>query len=458
MAKKKLTPFEKAQRQFVQARLAETGLEASPETRQRFRQRFETLAAEKQGRTKLAQKLLPTGGPEERKGFKRMLATDMPARGDTGGTGSGSTSSYKVPTAKDITAGWQQAVKSGSYKVPTPATKAPTVSTQQTSTTSSKKSNQDTWSKVKGVWNNRRNNVIGKGFDIPGVDIMPKIQGIMNPLGGSKEITDWSPKNVTKEIGREIAEAAILVGPAAKVGSKFLSGATSVLKFGARQLGKSNPKLGDAVINKSGGVGKGPYGPSVPTSPVSAATSAGKSTAATRATTLRLNAKGGYGGKPYGPQVPASTKAPASLPKGTTNKFGGVGSKPYGPARPATTKPTTTKPAATKPASTKGPKISKADEAKIEAEFGKPKPADVAPKATTKKGPKISKADAEDIAYQAAQAKNRFPGATDKDMPFIQRLNRAQQAIENKSPGYQSYANWLKNSQTQATLARLRRK
>jgi hypothetical protein len=49
MAKKKLTPYEKAQRQFVRARLQETGKEKSPETRQQFRQRFDTLAAEKQG-------------------------------------------------------------------------------------------------------------------------------------------------------------------------------------------------------------------------------------------------------------------------------------------------------------------------------------------------------------------------------------------------------------------------
>ena len=452
MAKKKLTPFEKAQRQFVQARLAETGLEASPETRQRFRQRFETLAAEKQGRTKLAQKLLPTAAPEERKGFKRMLATELPARGDVGGGTGGTTPSYKVPTAKDITAGWQQAVKSGSYKVPTPATKAPTVSTQQTSTTSSKSKGN--------VFTNRRENIIGKGINYPGRRF---VEGITNPFGGSGPIKDFSVKGIAKVAGQELAEAATVVGPIAKVGSKLVQGTSAIGKFGWRQITKLAPTTGAKGVNRFGGVGKVPYGPSVPASPVSAAASAGKSTAATRATTLRLNAKGGYGGKPYGPQVPASTKAPASLPKSATNQFGGVGSKPYGPAKPAATKPAATKPATTKPstakpASTKGPKISKADEAKIEAEFGKPKLADVAPKATTKKGPKISKADAEDLAYQAAQAKNRFPGATDKDMPFIQKLNRAQQAIENKSAGYQSYANWLKNSQTQATLARLRRK
>ena len=427
MAKKKLTPFEKAQRQFVQARLAETGLEASPETRQRFRQRFETLAAEKQGRTKLAQKLLPTAAPEERKGFKRMLATELPARGDVGGgTGSGTTPSYKVPTAKDITAGWQQAVKSGSYKVPTPATKAPTVSTQQTSTTSSKSKGN--------VFTNRRQNVIGKGINYPGRSF---VEGVTSPFGKSGPIKDFSVKGIAKVAAEELGEASFSV-PASQVAKGGLRAGASVLKFGLKGLSRLLPKLGDASINKYGGVGKGPYGPSVPSapsSPVSAAVSAGKSTALPK-TNLRLNQKGGYGGKPYGPQVPASTKAPASLPKGTTNKFGGVGSKPYGPAKPAATKPAATKPAATKPAATK--------------------PSTAKPAST--KAPKISKADAEDLAYQAAQAKNRFPGATDKDMPFIQKLNRAQQAIENKSAGYQNYANWLKNSQTQATLARLRRK
>jgi len=416
MAKKKLTPFEKAQRQFVQARLAETGLEASPETRQRFRQRFETLAAEKQGRTKLAQKLLPTAAPEERKNFKRMLATDLPARSDTGGTGGGNTSSYKVPTAKDITAGWQQAVKSGSYKVPTPATKAPTVSTQQTSTTSSKSKGN--------VFTNRRQNVIGKGINYPGRTF---VEGVTNPLGGVGAIKDWSPKGLAKVAGQELSEAASVVSSAQLTGMG-LKAVTSVGrfavsgKFGLKNLLSRIPKLGDASINRSGGVGKVPYGPSVPpapsapASPVSAATSAGRSTAATRSTTLRLNAKGGYGGKPYGPEVPASTKAPTSLPKGTTNKFGGVGSKPYGPAKPAATKPAATKPAATKPAATK--------------------PATSKPAST--KAPKISKEDA--------------------DAQFMLSVQRAQRAIRDQTPGYQGYAKWLNNPETQATLRRLRRK
>ena len=426
MAKKKLTPFEKAQRQFVQARLAETGLEASPETRQRFRQRFETLAAEKQGRTKLAQKLLPTAAPEERKNFKRMLATDLPARGDAGGgTGGGTTPSYKVPTAKDITAGWKQAVKSGSYKVPTPATKAPTVSTQQTSTTSSKSKGN--------VFTNRRQNVIGKGINYPGRTF---VEGVTNPFGNVGAIKDWSPKGLVKVAGQELSEAASIVSSAQLTGAG-LKAVTSVGrfavggKFGLKNLLSRIPKLGDASINRSGGVGKGPYGPSVPpapsapASPVSAATSAGKSTALPK-TTLRLNAKGGYGGKSYGPQVPAATKPAATKPAAT---------------KPATTKPATSKPASTKPSS----RISET------LKGGDTKPASTKPA-------KTSKADAEDLAYQAAQTKNRFPGATEKDTKFINDLNRAQQAIENKSPGYEGYANWLKNPQTQATLRRLRRK
>ena len=117
------------------------------------------------------------------------------------------------------------------------------------------------------------------------------------------------------------------------------------------------------------------------------------------------------------------------------------GALPKGPKRPTGTKKPSTKTPSTKTPSTKTP--------------GRKLP-DTKPAST--KTEKVSKTDAEDVVYQAAQTKNRFPGATDKDKSFIDKLNRAQQAIENKSAGYQAYANWLKNPQTQATLARLRRK
>ncbi len=389
MAKKKLTPYEKAQRQFVQTRLTETGLEASPETRQRFRQRFETLASEKQGRTKLAQKLLPGEGAEERRSFKRMLATDMPARGGTGG---GATSSYKVPTAKDITAGWQQAVQSGSYKVPTPAKKVPVVSPPITKT-SSKGSN---------VFGNRRNNIIGQGINYPGRE---SIERFLNPLGGSGGIKDYSPKGIAKAAGQELAEAAILVGPVAK---KAIKGTAAIGKFGTNRLTRlfSRPGGGAFGTNRLGGVGKVPYGPTRPASPTGQlALGPGPTQAATSTVkaatvrTARLNTKGGVGGQPYGPQ------------------------RPYGPYLPpaATTKAATTKAATTK--TTPAKKTIKTKEEVV-----------------------------------VAKAQGKYPGATESDAKFLASVNRAQKAIEKQSEGYQAYAKFLKNPETQSRLAQLRRK
>ena len=453
MAKKKLTPYEKAQRQFVRARLQESGKEKSPETRQKFRQRFDTLAAEKEGRTRLAQKLLPGEGAEERRNFKRMLATDLPGRTGTGATDTGGTGTDVTGTggAGPVAVSWQEALRGG---IPASALNKSKTSSQTTTT-----SQTTTQTPVQGpnVFQNRRNNIIGQGINFPGRTV---VDSFANPLGGAGPITDWSAKGIAKVAGQELAEAAILVQPAARLAAGTLKATIAVGRFGLRTLGRLNPNLGQQGINKFGGVGKTQYGPSVPPAPTGPlalnvgsaarlnarggvgrkpygpnvpAASTGRAVTAQR--TARLNKKGGVGSKPYGPNVPAASSDKAtpllnSLRAGRINNQGGVGSKPYGPSAPAATKPAATKPATTKPATNKAP---------------------------ANKGPKKSKEQLEDEAYNVAQMKNRFPGATEKDAPFVARLTRAQEAIEKQSAGYQNYAKWLSNSQTQATIARLRR-
>ena len=74
MAKKNVTPYKKARREFVQSKLAAKGLEGTPEERAQFRQRFDVLAQTKEGRTKLAQRSLAGAPQEERVNYKRMLA------------------------------------------------------------------------------------------------------------------------------------------------------------------------------------------------------------------------------------------------------------------------------------------------------------------------------------------------------------------------------------------------
>jgi hypothetical protein len=194
MAKKKLTPYEKAQRQFVRARLQETGKEKSPETRQQFRQRFDTLAAEKEGRTRLAQKLLPGEGAEERRNFKRMLATDLPARKGTGATGTGATGTGATGTGGTgpVAKSWQEALRGG-----IPATKKTTTTTTSQTTTQSS-------TKGPNAFQNRRNNIIGQGINYPGRNFF---DSLANPAGGSGPITDWSAKGIAKVAGQEAKDA-----------------------------------------------------------------------------------------------------------------------------------------------------------------------------------------------------------------------------------------------------------
>jgi hypothetical protein len=417
MAKKKkdLTPYQQARRQFVQQRVEKRGVEGTPEQRAQYRKRFDVLASTVEGRGKIAQQL----GVEEPKAFRRMLATEMPSRSDLPTDTTGGGTQYKTPTAKEITAGWQQAVKSGSYKVPT--TKTQTKITQTVVTPTSSKSTGN-------AWTNRRSNIIGQGINYPGRNV---VEGIINPFGQKGPIKDFSPKGLAKAAGGEIAEAVALVGPGARVAAKGLQAGASVMKLGLRLTAKLLPKSKQSGTNRFGGVGKESYGPAVPPkeplaigpgpSPVSVAASAGKSNVVPRGARLRINTKGGVGGKPYGPQVPATT--PAAATKSATTKV---------TATKGSTKTTTTKGSTTRATTTK-----KSD-----------------PDA-----PKLARPEAEDdAAYALAQMKNRFPGMTEKDVPFIQGLNRAQQAIEKKSSGWESYAKWMKNPQTVATLRRLRGK
>jgi hypothetical protein len=403
MAKKKLTPYEQARRQFVQARVEQRGITGTPEERKQIRQRFDVLAQTKQGRTKIAQRALPNANPEERRDFKRTLATELPARKMGGTSNTSSTSSTPLSYSQSVTQAWQGAVKSGSYKVPTPPKKTAVTKTSTTSTSTPKTT-------VGSAFKNRRNNIIGQGINYPG---RTAIEGFMNPLGGKGPIKDFSAGGLAKAAAQEFGEAAIAVGstrPLSAVARK----ATGVVRFGLRNLGKLLPQTKQSGTNQFGGVGKTPYGPARENlSPL--ALNPGKPPVAPKPATTK----------------PASTKPASTKPAGTKgptvrfNKQGGVGSQKYGPAAPAksaTTKPATTKPATTRAASTKG-----ADSKPL-------KPSDDIP----------------------LNFPSTYRYATESDKPFLQQLNRAQQAIESNAPTAKNYATWLKNPKTQATLRRLK--
>ena len=434
MAKKKLTPYQQARRQYVQARVAQRGLEGTPEERANIRQRFDVLAQTKEGRTKIAQRALPNAPQEDRKSFKRMLATELPARnmggGGGGGGGGGETGGGKPKYAKTdaqaITKAWQGAVQSGTYKVPTPTYKKKDVTTQ-TSTTTPKTT-------VASAWANRRNNIIGKGINYPGRNI---VEAITNPFGSKGAITDFSPKGITKAAGMELAEAAVAV-PAARVAAGGLAAGKAGLKYGIGVLAKFLPKGPDRSINKFGGVGKTSYGPTKDNlSPL--ALGPGKTPSVPKsldpfAKTVKTKS-GGVGSKPYGPPAPARIPTPKRMPKENLV----VGGEKVKVADTVAERGATSNPAIRRVL------VDKQGSAKTGA-------------AKTGAAKTSSKKTGEE-SLQAGIPTNvtaKFKYATEADKPFLQTLNAAQQEIAKQGPKMRQYTLWLNSPNTQATLRRLR--
>jgi hypothetical protein len=235
MAKKKLNAYEQAQRQFVQSRIAQSGQEATPELRARFRQRFENLAQEKSGRTKIAQRVLADATPEERKSFKRTLATELPSRKivNTSGTTTTPTGPIYGPTYAPISQEDKRLQRSR-------GTMGPVVSKTQNVSTSGGQGDRGKYtvgqltSGVTGAISNRRNNVIGQGINYPGRGF---VESITNPFGGAGRV-EFSGKGILKAVGVEAAEAFTVAGPAGKVAAKGIGLTKKVLGFGLRQVGR----------------------------------------------------------------------------------------------------------------------------------------------------------------------------------------------------------------------------
>ena len=97
-------------KQFVQARLKALGGDATPELKAKLRQRFNKLSETKEGRTKIANVLLPGGTAAERKALKQSLkpvkTSTTSTTGTSSATGTGSTtdtgSTNKVVTPKYV--------------------------------------------------------------------------------------------------------------------------------------------------------------------------------------------------------------------------------------------------------------------------------------------------------------------------------------------------------------------
>lgn len=88
-----------ARKQFVQSRLKAIGGDATPEQKAKLRQRFNKLSETKEGRTRIAQVVLPSATAEQRKALKQSLRptkTSTTTTGSTTGTGSTTVTGSKV--------------------------------------------------------------------------------------------------------------------------------------------------------------------------------------------------------------------------------------------------------------------------------------------------------------------------------------------------------------------------
>lgn len=139
-------------KQFVQARLKALGAEGTPEQKAKLRERFNTLSQTKEGRTKIAQVVLPSGTASDRAALKKALrppsknkptstatSTTTSTTGVMGGvntpTGS-SASSAVVPGAKITPSTTVPRSTTTSTTVPLSTTTSTTVPRSTTTTTS----------------------------------------------------------------------------------------------------------------------------------------------------------------------------------------------------------------------------------------------------------------------------------------------------------------------------------
>lgn len=126
-----------SRQQFVQARLAATGKDATPELKAKLRERFNTLSQTKEGRTKIAQAVLPSGTASDRAALKKALRP--PPKSTTTSTATSTTTSTAgvmggVNTPSGSSA--SSAVVPGAKITPPTTVPVPTSTTVPRSTTS----------------------------------------------------------------------------------------------------------------------------------------------------------------------------------------------------------------------------------------------------------------------------------------------------------------------------------
>lgn len=420
MAKKKLSDYQKARRQFVQQRAATVSGDVTKQQKQQFRQRFDVLASTKQGRTQLAQRALPTGGPEERKDYKRMLATELPARKDLGKTTPTTPTTGLSYTADQIARMRVGAATMGPQL--SQIAKPPSGSfgaTQKVGSYTGPSLKTSSKSKFPTVTNPVAQK-ISKG-------LQAVVPGLSDVAQARKELDKG---NVVGGLGRLALGTA---QTAATVASLFGFGGGTAAK-------------GPTPIKSGTGPGKLPPRPKPPV----------RSPNAPKLPT-----------PPKTPKVPKTPKTPKTPPAKTAPAKTAPAKTAPAKTAPAKTAPAKTAPAKTAPAKTAPAKTAPAKTAPAKTAPAKTAPAKTAPaktapaKTAAAKEKPLSKSaakKAEDTKLSLGIRQQKYPKAGEKDLDFILRVENAQDIVTNQKQNWYQYSQWLQSSQTQARLRALRGK
>ena len=445
MAKKKkdLTPYQQARRQFVQQRVEARGVEGTPEQRAQFRQRFDVLASTVQGRGKIAQQL----GAEEPKAFRRMLATEMPARSDLGKTGPTTPTTQTGPVGPSYTADQIARMRTSA------ATMGPQLSMVQKPAAGSFGATQKVGSYTGPSLKTSSKSKFPTITNPLARKISSGLQAVVPGLSDvAKARKELDKGNVVGGLGRLAAGTA---QTAATVASLFGFGGAPRTNIRTSPAASKPPVRPTAPKPPKGG----PVRPKAPKGPLPSRNRVndqlGKQMDDYQSTLGNLKKPSKTAPKTKAP-TPKQMPKKASTPKPTPKQM------PKKASTPAPTPKQMPKTAAPKTA----PKKSDAsDLAKIEAEFGKVKfaepakaPAAKAPAAKPVKATKASKAKAEDTNFVLGSLKAKYPKATEADIPFIQKVLRAQEAIAKNEPSSRQYQVYLNSPLIQKQLRALRGK
>ena len=272
MAKK--DPYKNIQKRFVQARAGDVEYEdLTVEQREQYQNRFNMLSQTVEGRTKIAQRLLPTATPDQRAQLKQRIRQNLPQGGGAGKEidmpGEEPTPTRferPAPTSaniRDMQAGFRmqgQAIEASRKAA------APTSPAKET-TTKSKVSSSDRIGK--GFFSVPKNplsaikefatgakdlvtgtaDIVNRGYINPVINIAGRGADIVGGRTGSQKFKPL-PQLSNKEIA---IEAALTVGTAGigKVASPLIRPTGAALSSAAKALGGRAPGVGAALGNIS---------------------------------------------------------------------------------------------------------------------------------------------------------------------------------------------------------------